>query len=484
MSLAFATIKQLREKLAKKEITSAELLSYFTKRFEKFDGKLGSALEIFDEKSVLSHTGSNNSSELSGIPGLIKDNICQKDRVASCSSKMLENFISTYDATVIQKLKTDGTLLMGRANCDEFAMGSSTEYSAYKKAYNPWDITRVPGGSGGGSAAAVAAGLVPWALGSETGGSVRLPAAFCGIVGSKPTYGLVSRYGLIAYASSLDQIGINTRTVYDNALVLSSIAGNDVNDSSTLNVEKTDYTKNLTGKLKEGLTIGIIDNALNAEGMDQEVKSLTQAAIDKLESLGAKIKLVKMPSMDYSAATYFIISRAEAASNLARFDGVRYGLRNKGAKTLNEMYCQTRKDSFGTEVKARILIGNYVLSAGQAAEYYENAQKVQRLMRKELNDLFGDIDLLICPTQAAPAFKIGAFAKDKLQMDLQDYFTAFVNLTGVPAISIPCGFTKDKLPVGFQIIGPHLSEELIFQTAYAYEQSTEWHKMHPAGYED
>lgn len=502
MSLAFATIKQLREKLIKKELTSSELLNYFVKRFEKFDGKLGSALEIFDQKSVLEkaseisspHILSEAQAEsngLSGIPGLIKDNICQKDRIASCASKMLENYKSTYDATVIKKLKKDGALLIGRANCDEFAMGSSNEYSAYKKVYNPWDTTRVPGGSGGGSAAAVAAGLIPWALGSETGGSVRLPAAFCGIVGSKPTYGLVSRYGLIAYASSLDQIGINTRTVYDNALVLSSIAGNDVKDSSTLNVPSTalgmngvDYTKNLNGKLKDGLTIGIIDNALNAEGMDSEIHSLITQAISKLESLGAKIKIVKMPSMDYSAATYFIISRAEAASNLARFDGVRYGLRNKDAKTLNEMYCQTRNDGFGTEVKARILIGNYVLSAGQAAEYYENAQKVQRLMRKEVNDLFEDVDLLICPTQAAPAFKIGAFAKDKLQMDLQDYFTAFVNLTGVPAISIPCGFTKDKLPVGFQIIGPHLSEELIFQTAYAYEQSTEWHKMHPEGYED
>lgn len=487
MSLAFATIKQLREKLNKKEITASELLKYYIKRFEKFDKDLGSALEIFDEKSILANAFSESFDEskaLASIPGLVKDNICQKTRVASCASKMLENYHSTYDATAVTKLKEDGALLIGRANCDEFAMGSSNEYSAYKKVKNPWDGSRVPGGSGGGSAAAVAAGLIPWSLGSETGGSVRLPAAFCGIVGSKPTYGLVSRSGLIAYASSLDQIGINTRTVYDNAVVLSTIAGNDIKDSSTLKVDKIDYTKNLNGKLKDGLKIGIIDNALNAPGMDPEVTQLIKDAISKLESLGAKIKTVKMPSMDYSAATYFIISRAEAASNLARFDGVRYGLRNKEAKTLNEMYCKSREDGFGTEVKARILIGNYVLSAGHAAAYYDNAQKVQRLMRKEISKLFAEVDLLICPTQAAHAFKFKAFAKDKLQMDLQDYFTAFANLTGIPAISIPCGFTSEKLPVGFQIIGPHLSEELIFQTAHAYEQSTDWHNMHPEGFED
>jgi aspartyl-tRNA(Asn)/glutamyl-tRNA(Gln) amidotransferase subunit A len=482
MSLAFATIKQLREKLSKKEITPAELLKYYIKRFEKFDNKLGSALEIFDEASILNK--SQNQGALNSIPGLIKDNICQEGRIASCASKILQNYQATYNATVIENLKNDGALFIGRANCDEFAMGSSNEYSAYKKAYNPWDVTRVPGGSGGGSAAAVAAGLIPWALGSETGGSVRLPAAFCGIVGNKPTYGRVSRNGLIAYASSLDQIAINTRTVYDNAIVMSAMAGHDPKDSSTLDVGKIDYTKNLTGKIKDGLTIGIIDNALNAEGMNQEVHALITQATKELEKLGAKIKYVKLPTMDYSAATYFILSRAEAASNLARFDGVRYGYRNKEVATLQEMYEKTRRDGFGTEVKARILIGNYVLSAGHADAYYLNAQKVQRLMRKEVNDLFADVDLLICPTQAAPAFKIGAFSEDKLAMDLQDYFTAFVNITGVPAISIPCGFTKENLPVGFQIIGPHLSEELIYQTAYAYEQQTPWHTMHPQGFED
>jgi aspartyl-tRNA(Asn)/glutamyl-tRNA(Gln) amidotransferase subunit A len=478
--LAFASIKELREKVAKKEISASELLSFFIQRFNDHDKKIGSAIEIFDEKSIAEKAKS--SGPLHAIPGLIKDNICQEGRITSCGSNMLRNFKATYDATVIARLKAAGAPLIGRANMDEFAMGSSTETSAYHKTKNPWDFTRVPGGSGGGSAAAVAAGLVPWALGTETGGSVRQPGTLCGIVGSKPTYGLVSRYGVVAYGSSLDQVGINTRTVYDNAFVLSVYAGNDEKDSSTLAVQKKDYTASLTGSLKKGMTIGVVDNMLYAQGMDAEVLARLEDAIAQFKSLGATIKHIKVPTFDYAAAVYFILSRAEAASNLARFDGVRYGYRSKNADTLADMYFNTRREGFGAQVRSRILIGNYVLSAGHSAEFYGSAQKVRSLMRQELNAAFKEVDLMFMPGSAGPAFKLGAFDQDPLQMDLQDYFTAPANIVGCPAIAIPCGFTNSKLPVGFQLMGPSLSEEFIYQTAYAYEQATPWHTMYPGSF--
>lgn len=480
MNLAFATIKELQEKIAKKELSAKELLEFTIRRFQAFDGDIGAALEIFNQESILENVQANG--KLNGIPGIAKDNICQNDRITSCASKILENFKSIYDATAIERLKKEGGLLVGRANCDEFAMGSSTETSAFKKTKNPWNLSRVPGGSSGGSAAAVAAGFVPWALGSDTGGSIRQPAAFCGIVGSKPTYGLVSRYGLVAYGSSLDQIGVFTRSVYDNAQVLSIIAGHDHKDSSTVAGEKKDYTKDLTGKIPHALRIGIVDNALHAQGMDPEIAAAIEQAIKVFESLGSTIRHISLPMLDYSAAAYFIVSRAEAASNLARFDGVRYGLRDRKAQTLAQMYSNTRHDGFGSEVKTRILVGNYVLSAGYADAFYEKAQNTRRLICQELINTFKDVDLLIMPTHPVPAFKFGAFDVDKLQMDLQDYFTCPMNLAGIPAISIPCGFTKDKLPIGFQLAGPHLSESLIYQAGYAYEQRTQWHTMHPAGY--
>jgi len=473
----FLTIQELRKRLDAHEVTPQEVLDYYIQRFEKFDAQLGSALEIFDKESIIK-SRLQSSGPLSGIPGLIKDNITQVDRIASCGSKILQNYHATYDATVCERLKNQGAFLIGRANMDEFAMGSSNERSAYKNVKNPWDLSRVPGGSSGGSAAAVSAGLIPWALGSETGGSVRQPAAFCGITGIKPTYGLISRYGLIAYASSLDQVGVLARSVYDSALVLSAIAGQDTKDSSTLAVKPTDYTKNLTGSLKPGLRIGVVENALYAEGMDNEIVSSIENALKVYEKLGAQIKRVTIPVLDYSAAAYFVISRAEAASNLARFDGVRYGLRVKN-KTLADMYQATRHDGFGSEVRARIMVGSYVLSAGHAGEFYVNAQKVQRLIRHELRQALADVDVLVMPTHPAPAFTIGAFDVDKLQMDLQDYFTCPANLAGIPALSIPCGFTQNNLPIGFQLWGSHLSEELLLQTAYAYEQQTEWHKKFP-----
>jgi len=476
----FITIYELEQKLAKKEITREEILEFYLRRFEAFDEEIGSSLQIFDKESILQ--ASAQGGELFGIPGLIKDNICQDGRVTSCASKMLENFVATYDATAIDRLKKAGALLLGRANMDEFAMGSSTETSAYKKTKNPWDHSRVPGGSSGGSAAAVAAGLVPWALGSDTGGSVSQPAGLCGIVGIKPTYGLVSRYGLVAYGSSVDQIGVMAKTVYDNARVLSVIAGKDSYDASMKLQDKKDYTRELTGKLPEGLRIGVVQNALGAEGVEADVVNAIEVAISVFEKAGASIKRVTMPSLDYAAATYFILSRAEAASNLARFDGVRYGLRDKSAKTLSDMYCNTRHDGFGKEVRARILVGNYVLSAGHAGQFYKNAQKVQRLISYEFQQMFKDVDVLVMPTHPAPAFKFGAFAHNKLQMDLQDYFTCAMNLAGIPSLSLPCGMSQEGLPIGFQIVGPSLSEQLLYQVGHAYQQETSWHTIHPKGY--
>lgn len=477
---SFATIKELRAALGSKKISYKEVRDACLARFDQHDPCIESALEVFAADTI--ELPANDDGLLAGIPGILKDNICQNNRTLTCGSKILENYTALYDATATTRLKKEGALLVGRANMDEFAMGSSTETSAFAKTKNPWNLNRVPGGSSGGSAAAVAAGLVPWSLGSSTGGSVRQPAAFCGIVGFKPTYGLVSRYGLVAYASSLDQIGVCTRTVYDNALVLSAIAGNDVRDSSTLDCKPQDFTQSLDGTMPHGLKIGIVENALHANGMDPEIVAAIEGVIKLYERMGAQIVRLKLPTLDYSAATYFIISRAEAASNLARFDGVRYGLRDKNAQSLDKMYSSTRSLGFGDEVKTRIIVGNYVLSAGHSGAFYDNAKKVQRLMRSEFAATFKEVDLLLMPTHPTPAFSFGAFDHDKLQMDLQDYFTCAANLAGIPAINLPCGFVKEGLPIGFQLVGPHLSENLLFQTAHAYEQQTAWHTMHPEGF--
>ncbi len=474
MNISFATIKELREQLKNKKLSHKELLELLVQRSAVVNKKIDALLELFDVSSL---PESKTGGILDGIPGVLKNNIAHQGRLLTCGSKILADYRASYNSTVVNRLTQEGAPIIGRANLDEFAMGSSTENSAFVKTKNPWDLTRVPGGSSGGSAAAVAAGMVPWALGSDTGGSVRQPAGLCGIVGLKPTYGLVSRYGLVAYASSLDQIGVFSRTVYDNALVLSAIAGQDPKDSSSASVQKKDYTQGLTHQLRAGLKIGIVQNALSANGMDPEVITAVEQALEQFKKLGATIVPIMLPALDYSAAAYFVISRAEAASNLARFDGVRYGLRAK-ADTLVGMYNQTRHDGFGDEVKARILVGNYVLSAGHAAEFYQSAKKVQRLIRREFLNTFKKVDLLIMPTQPAPAFKLGAFDVDKLQMDLQDYFTCPANLAGIPGISIPCGLSNN-LPVGMQLFGPHFSEELLYQTAHAYEVATPWHTMHP-----
>lgn len=478
-SLAFASIKELQDLLETRKISSRELVEFFIKRFELHDQKLGSALEIFSADSVLAQP--HQAGRLAGVPGLIKDNICQKDRALTCASKILAGYRAPYDATVIELLKKEGALLLGRANMDEFAMGGSTETSAYKKTCNPWNLSRVPGGSSGGSIAAVAAGLAPWALGTETGGSVRQPAALCGIVGSKPTYGRISRYGLVAYGSSLDQVGIATRTVYDNALLMSILAAHDKRDATTRAVPAEDYTKHLNGSLKKGLKIGVIDNAVDAQGVEPDVKRALENVLKEYERLGATIVHLKLPTMDYGAATYFMLSRAEAASNLARFDGIRYGLRAQ-ADSLSDVYTQTRQQGFGKEVIRRIIVGTYVLSKGHADAYYKSAEKVRSIMRQEFMQAFEEVDVLFSPVSPSGAFKFGAFDDKRLLMDLQDYFVAPANLVGIPALSIPCGFTQENLPIGFQLFGKDFSEALLFQTAHAYESVTPWHKQHPAGF--
>ena len=471
----YATMEELKKALAHKETTPENLIQYALERAERFKD-LNAVLETFDKKSILEN--SSLQGRLAGIPGYIKDNICQKDRLLTCGSNILKGFRSTYDATAVTRLKQEGALLLGRTNLDEFAMGSSGETSAFGKTKNPWNLECVPGGSSSGSAAAVAAGLASWALGSETGGSVRLPAAMCGLVGMKVTYGLISRYGLVAYGSSLDSIGVFSRTVYDNALVVSVLGGYDEKDSSSLKTEPKDYTKSLTGELKKGLRIGIVKDAIDAPGIHPEVRQATLDALKFFEDQGATLQPISIKALQYCAASYFVISRAEAASNLARFDGVRYGARVPG-KNLLEMYENTRCAGFGPEVKTRIILGNYVLSVGHSREFYESAQRVRSLIRKEMQEAFKTVDLLVMPTHSVPAFKAGAYDNNKLEMDLQDYFTAPVNLAGVPAISLPVGFTSDGKPLGMQLIGPHLSEELIFQTAHVYQQKTDWHTRTP-----
>ncbi len=475
-NLAYCSIPELKKLLENRTLSVQELVQFYQERAQRL-AHLGAVLETFDAESITSDA--HQSGALAGVPGYVKDNICQKNRITSCASKILKNFRSPYDATVVARLKQSGALMLGRTNMDEFAMGSSGETSAFGKTHNPWDTSCVPGGSSSGSAAAVAAGLAPWALGSDTGGSVRQPAGMCGIVGMKPTYGLVSRYGLIAYGSSLDTVGVLTRSVYDNAMIFSEIAGLDLSDSSSLSVKKKDYTLDLDGSIPQGITLGVVDTAFEAEGLHPEIRAANLAAIDFFAKKGVRIKRINLSTLDYCAASYFIISRAEAASNLARFDGIRYGSRVK-EDDLNDLYEQTRRQGFGAEVKARILMGNYVLSVGHAGEFYNNAQLVRRAIRKELTQAFQDVDVMVMPSHAVPAFKLGAFDDDKLAMDLQDYFTAPVNLAGVPGLSIPVGFSSDKKPLGMQLIGPHLSESLLYTLGFAYQQETDWHTKHPS----
>jgi len=403
-----------------------------------------------------------------GIPIGIKDNLCTKGVKTTCASKMLENFVSPYDATVVEKLEESGIISLGKLNMDEFAMGSSTENSAMQITHNPWNLNKVPGGSSGGSAAAVAANLVPWALGSDTGGSIREPASFCGVVGLKPTYGLVSRYGLVAFASSLDQVGPITKDVRDCAMLLNLIAGHDEKDSTSYDIEKKDYTKSLEKDIK-GLKIGV-PKEFFGEGINKEVKEKLEEAIEKYKEMGAIVEECSLDVAQYALATYYIIACAEASSNLGRFDGIRYGYRAKDYADLNELFVNSRSEAFGDEVKRRIILGTYVLSSGYYDAYYKKAQKVRTFVKKEFDKNFAKYDVLLTPVAPTTAFNIGEKSNNPLEMYLADICTVSINIAGVPAISIPCGVDKSGMPIGMQLIGNRFNEETILNAAYAFEQ--------------
>jgi aspartyl-tRNA(Asn)/glutamyl-tRNA(Gln) amidotransferase subunit A len=419
--------------------------------------------------------GAGNS--LLGIPFAIKDNMCTKDIRTTCASAILHNFVPPYESTATSRLAAEGYILIGKTNMDEFAMGSSTENSGVQITKNPWDLERIPGGSSGGSAAAVAADECIAALGSDTGGSIRQPASFCGVVGLKPTYGRVSRYGLVAFASSLDQIGTLTKNVRDSSIIMNAIAGHDPCDSTSAPLPVPDFTAAL-GRDIRGMRIGVPKEYF-IQGMDKEVELAVREAMRQLESLGAIPVGVSLPHTEYAIATYYIIATSEASSNLARYDGVKYGLRVEG-KDLMDMYMNTRAQGFGAEVKRRIMLGTYALSSGYYDAYYRKAQQVRTLIKKDFEDAFQKVDVIVTPTSPTAAFRIGEKSSDPLQMYLSDIFTISINLAGVPAISIPCGFTSQNLPVGLQIIGKHFDEEALFKIAYAYEQATEWHLRRPA----
>jgi aspartyl-tRNA(Asn)/glutamyl-tRNA(Gln) amidotransferase subunit A len=484
MELTGLTIHELQGLLRRREVTAKEVLMAFLKRIGQVEGKIQAymtvtGLEALRMASRLDrrHQGGEDVGQLAGIPLAIKDVICTQDVPTTCSSKILEGFIPPYDATVIRRLGEAGMVLLGKTNMDEFAMGSSTENSGYKVTRNPWDLDRVPGGSSGGSAAAVAADLCAGALGSDTGGSIRQPAAFCGIVGVKPTYGRVSRYGLVAFASSLDQIGPMTKDVRDAAILLGVIAGHDPCDSTSVNVPVPDYAAQL-GREVTGLRIGIPKEYF-IEGMDPEVETAIRAAINVLESLGAKAESISLPHTEYAVATYYLVATAEASSNLARYDAVKYGFRAREARDLLSMYMKSRQNGFGAEVKRRIMLGTYALSAGYYDAYYLKALKVRTLIRKDFEDAFKRCEVILTPTAPTPAFRLGEKTEDPLTMYLSDIFTISANLAGVPGVCLPCGFTQAGLPIGLQLLGKPFDEVTLLQVAFAYEQATEWHRRKP-----
>lgn len=482
-----ASIRELHEQLIKKERSAVEITQEALNRIQALEPKLHSFLHITAETALQQASAvdakiaaGEEIGLLAGIPIGVKDNMCTKGIPTTCASKILENFVPPYESTVSQKLIDAGSVIIGKTNLDEFAMGSSTENSAYQVTANPWDVSRVPGGSSGGSAAAVAANECVVALGSDTGGSIRQPASFCGVVGLKPTYGLISRYGLVAYASSLDQIGPFGRSVEDTAILLNAIAGYDPQDSTSLKVEIPDYAASLKPDLKarSKLRIGIIKETFG-EGLDAVVEQAVTKAIEKLQSLGAEIHVISCPNFRYGLASYYIIAPSEASANLARYDGVKYGWRAPDADNLLSMYKTTRATGFGAEVKRRIMIGTYALSAGYYDAYYLKAQKVRTLIKQDFERAFETVDVLITPTAPTTAFKAGEKTTDPLSMYLNDLMTIPVNLAGLPGISIPCGFDEQGLPIGLQLIGKVLREDQLLQVAYAYEQATTWHLRQP-----
>ena len=477
------TVHELQQKLKRKELTIAEILESYCNRINEKEPEVEAFVTTYLEEAKAEAQkvqekldNGEDLGEYAGIPIGIKDNLCMKGTKTTCSSKMLENFVSPYDATVIEKLKDENIISLGKLNMDEFAMGSSTESSYFKKTKNPWNLNKVPGGSSGGSAAAVAANMVPWALGSDTGGSIRQPASLCGVVGLKPTYGLVSRYGVVAFASSLDQVGVFTKDVQDCAMLLNVIAGYDEKDSTSIDNGKKDYTKSLSKDVK-GLKIGV-PKEFYGEGINPEVKKSLEEAIEKYKEMGAEVEEFSLDIAQYALATYYIIACAEASSNLGRFDGIRYTYRSPEAKTLKEIYKKSRSEGFGAEVKRRIILGTYVLSSGYYDAYYKKAQQVRTLVMNEFNKAFEKYDVIVTPTSPTTAFKLGEKSTNPMEMYLADICTVSVNIAGLPGMSIPCGIDSNGLPIGMQIIGKKFDEETIIKTAYAYEQETKFREKY------
>jgi aspartyl-tRNA(Asn)/glutamyl-tRNA(Gln) amidotransferase subunit A len=475
------TIHELHDMLNKGETTASALIESVLGRIKVVDERVKAYITVTGDVARAQAAEADKrfrtkgpASPLLGIPIALKDNMCTEGIRTTCASRILENFVPPYDATVVRKLTEAGFTICGKANLDEFAMGSSTENSGLQLTRNPWDLERIPGGSSGGSAAAVAAGECIAALGSDTGGSIRQPAACCGVVGLKPTYGRVSRYGLVAFASSFDQIGPITKDVTDAAILMNMIAGRDPRDSTSADIAVPDFVKALHKDIK-GMKIGI-PNEYFIEGMDPEVDKAVRDAVKTMEGLGATVKEVTLPHSGYAMASYYILATSEASSNLARYDGVKYGIRADGAKDLLDMYMKSRSKGFGAEVKRRIMLGTYALSAGYYDAYYKKGQQVRTLIKRDFDEAFKSVDVIATPTAPTAAFKIGEKSSDPLQMYLSDIFTISVNLAGIPGISIPCGFTKSDLPIGLQLLGKHFDEESILRASFAYEQATDWHK--------
>lgn len=485
MELYELTVHELIEKLEKGEITSEEITKSYFDRIQEKDGQVKAYVSTLQEQALakakkidIDRKAGKSLSKLAGIPIGIKDNMCITGTKTTCSSKMLENFVAPYDATVIEKLNAEDMIYLGKLNMDEFAMGSSTENSAFFPTHNPWDLSRVPGGSSGGSAAAVSADMAPWALGSDTGGSIRQPASLCGVVGLKPTYGLVSRFGLVAYASSLDQIGPITKDVTDSAILLNLIAGYDPKDTTSLELPKKDYTASLRNDVK-GMKIGVPREYLG-EGTSAEVKEAMFQVIKKYQELGATVEECSLDVGQYASAVYYILACAEASSNLGRFDGIRYGYRTQNFEDLKEIYKNSRSEGFGAEVKRRIILGTYVLSSGYYDAYYKKAQKVRTMIKRAYGELFEKYDLLLTPVSPTTAFKINEKMNDPLQMYMADICTVPVNIGGLPGMSIPCDVDSEGLPIGFQLIAKPFDEETIFRAAFTYEQNTNFREEHRA----
>jgi aspartyl-tRNA(Asn)/glutamyl-tRNA(Gln) amidotransferase subunit A len=478
------TIEEAHRRLKQKDISSVELTRAVLDRINAVEGSVDAFLKV-SEKTALKQAeaadkkiADGRCEPLTGIPLAVKDVICTRGVKTTCGSKILENFIPPYNATVIEKLERGGAVILGKTNMDEFAMGSSTEHSGYKITRNPWDLTRVPGGSSGGSAAAVAADMCLAALGSDTGGSIRQPASYCSTVGLKPTYGRVSRFGLVAFASSLDQIGPLSKNVTDCAVMLNAIAGYDSADSTSVPKDVPDYTAGLKKGLK-GIRVGIPIEYTATEGMDAEVLDTVDKAVRVIEDMGAEKIEVSLPHTDYGVAAYYVIAPSEASSNLARYDGVKYGVRDADQSELIQMYRRTRSRGFGPEVQRRIIIGTYCLSAGYYDAYYGKASQVRTLIVEDFRKAFENCDVLLCPVAPAPAFKIGEKVDDPLTMYLIDIFTLSANLAGIPGMSVPCGFSRKGLPIGLQLLGNHFNEEMLIRVAYNFEQATEFHKKKP-----